>query len=690
MKAVHIDFETRSTVDLRSTGAHVYAMHHSTEVMCFAYAIEDREPQIWLPGDAFPEELFDCLMDSSFIFKAHNAQFEFLIWNHVCVPNYGWPYLALEQLQCTMVMSYAMGLPGSLENAGAALGIAVQKDTKGRNIMLQLCKPKSIVGGKPIYVEDETKKEILQAYCKTDTIAEKQIDARVLKPGKFEREMWILDQRINNRGVYIDIESIRKILTLLAEEKIRLDKVIRDITKGFVKNTRDVKSLTQYVEFLGIETAGVGKAAVTKILNMPDIDDDLRNALSARKEASKTSTAKFQKMLDCMCQDGRIRGMFQFNGAHTGRWGGRMVQLQNLPRPKLKPYDIELILDTNLALDDVMMIGDPLQVLSDCIRAMLIASPGKKLIVADFTAIEAVVLAWLAGQENILNVFREDGSVYIAAASDIYSKAIEDISEDERQVGKTAVLALGFQGGVGAFTVMAKGYGVDMSSAYPALVKRATPEQIDWAELCYAGHEKVHKGTSELLSKETYIASELTKIFWRRSNPYIVGYWTDIEETAIEAVEHPGKAFKVTGPYATVTFKKSGSFLFCKLPSGRALVYPYPTIKETKTPWGSYKYLLHYKHVGLNKKWQETSTYGGKLVENITQAVARDLLAEAMVRCEEREYPVIMHVHDEIVTEVPRGTGTVKELEDIMSEVPNWALGMPISAKGWQGLRYRK
>lgn len=427
------------------------------------------------------------------------------------------------------------------------------------------------------------------------------------------------------------------------------------VTGGAVSSGNQHAALTAWVRAQGVVTAGVAKADVAALLGADDTPEAVREALEARKEAAKASTAKLRAMLATASQDGRVRFTMQYHGAATGRWAGRKIQPHNMPRPKIKQHAIDgvfrLLARPNAAPLIALGYGSPMSIISDCLRGMIRAKSGHDFIAADFSAIEARGLAWLAGEERVLEIFRGHGKIYEHAAAGIYGKPMEAVTKDERQIGKVAVLALGYQGGVGAFQTMARGYGVQV------------PDE----------------------------RAEEIKTAWRKAHPAIVRYWFDLEDAAECAVLRPGGSFSAGATGREVTFKRRGNFLWCRLPSGRALCYPYPRLQTKVTPWGAPKDQVHYMAVnGVTRKWELSHVYGGLLSENVTQALCRDLLAEAILRLEERGYPVVFHVHDEIVCEAPLGRGSLEEMEAIMSEVPAWAAGFPIKAEGWRGERFRK
>ena len=650
--SIACDYETYSACDLRAAGLHNYATDKTTGIHCFSWGSDPFEIQTWVEGDPFPEELREYAASGG-IFTAWNAPFEISLWLHCAVPRYGWPVIKPEQFRCSMAKAYAMALPGSLENAALALGVAERKDMKGARVMMQLAQPRP---DGTFWTRDQAPEKFQQLYeyNRQDVRTELAACERMMELSDEEQRLWVLDYKCNQRGIQVDTGSIDKAIRLVEQEKSRLDAAMLRVTGGVVGKCTEVQLLIKWIKSQGVALPGVAKADVLDALS-GDLPPAVRDALNLRREAAKSSTAKLVAMKDRASKDGRVRGTLQYHGASTGRWAGRGIQVQNFPRPRvgIKPHHVNEIielLDNRDLLD--LSYGPVMDALADSLRGMIIAKPGHTLIAMDFSAIEARVLAWLAGEEKVLDIFRTHGKIYEHAAAGIYGVDIDAVNKDQRQIGKVAVLALGYGGGIGAFQSMARIYGV-----------KVPDEQADQI-----------------------------KVAWRESHKKIVHYWYDLESAAINAVEF-GVVCKAGPAGRQMAFKKNGSFLWCRLPSGRVLCYPYPVVKEVKTPWGEMKSALHFMSVnGTTKKWEETSTYGGSLAENVTQAVARDLLAEALVRLEKNNLPVVFHAHDEAVVEIPMTSDDTQlhRVESLMAEVPAWAKGLPIAAEGWQATRYRK
>ena len=661
---LHIDFETFSRCELKDAGLANYAADPYTGVHCMAYAFDDDSVDLWTPKDSpyFIEPALEFVRLGGLVY-AHNAPFELAIWNQVCVPNYGWPELKPEQCRCTMAMAYAMALPGALAAAAPALGIPQRKDVAGGRVMMQLAKPKAD-GSFWTPEEAPDKFQQLYDYCKQDVVVERAMHQRLRELPEDEQALWCLDYKINQRGVLVDLPAINKALRLVDAEKARLNAEMLKVTGGVVGSCTEVQLLVKWIRLQGVEVKGLAKADVLDALD-GDLPANVRAALHLRKEAAKSSTAKLVAMKDRASADGRVRGVHQFHGASTGRWAGRGIQVQNLPRPRptTKPKDIQVMIDLFNNPEKLdMFYGPNMDALADCVRGMIIPAPGRDFVAVDFSAIEARGLAWLAGEESVLEIFRGHGKIYEHAAAGIYRCPMAEVTKDQRQIGKVAVLALGYGGGIGAFQSMARNYNVKVADEEADSIKKA----------------------------------------WRLAHPNIVAYWFALEHAAIDALRS-GETTTAGPAGREVAFKMKGSFLWCRLPSGRLLCYPYPEIRSLETPWGE-KDSLSYMTVVSNVKakvlddpassgtWKRVATYGGSLAENVTQAVARDLLAEAMTRLEASGHKIVMHIHDEAVAEIAceSDTSTLSKIEALMAVVPSWATGLPLAAEGWRGPRYRK
>lgn len=654
METLHIDFETFSKMDLLACGLDNYSSHISTGVHCLGFAFDDNEVEIWTENNSIDITRVLNHVRKGGEVVAHNATFELNIWNKICVSKYEWPELKVEQTRCTMAQAYAMALPGALEAVAAALGLEQQKNMAGARVMMQLAKPKTN-GTLWKLSDDPTKFKILHEYCKQDVEVERAVDKRLKRLSDAERELWILDYEINRRGVQVDIKSIDKAIKLVESEKTRLNNEMLKVTEGVVGKCTEVQLLVKWIKSQGVELTGLAKSNVIDALNMDNLPSAVKKALLLRQEAAKSSTAKLTAMRDRANESGRVQGTLQYHGASTGRWAGRGIQVQNFPRPRkdIKPQHAEDIINHLDCRDYIdILYGPVLDAMSDCLRGLITASPNHELIAMDFSAIEARVLAWLAGEDRVIEIFSTHGKIYEHAAAGIYGVQMEDVNKEQRQIGKVAVLALGYGGGVGAFQSMARAYGVKVKDEQAEDIKKA----------------------------------------WRKAHPNIVKYWYDLERASINATLY-GDIHKAGYRGREIAFKKKGSFLWCRLPSGRVICYPYPVVKQAKTAWGEMKEALHFMTVnGTTKKWEETSTYGGSLAENVTQAVSACLLREALPRLEKEGFHVVFHAHDEVVVEVENNAdeGVIRKVEEILIEQPKWAKGLPLSAEGWKSNRYRK
>ena len=635
MQKVSLDFETYSEADIRKLGAWGYACHSTTEVICMAYAIGDGEPVLWLPGDDLPEFIQD---PSRFTLHAWNSFFEWCIWRHV----QDWPETNISQWHDTAALSAALAMPRALGDCGAALGISQdkQKDKRGKYLIQRLCKPNR---GKRI--QDSELLQDLYDYCLQDVVAEREIATQLRPLSTLERQVWELDQLVNIRGVYVDMEAVDHALTLIDQTTQKLNEEVAQITCRHLTNVSQRQRVIDYISNdLGYPLIKFDKAYLSEVLKDEALPDTARRLIEIRQQLGKTSTAKYAALKELVTNDHRAHGLLMYHGAATGRWSGRHFQPQNLPRSSFKNTDacIELFRYQDADLLEVIY-NDSMEALSSCLRGMLCAPEGKRLIVSDYSAIEARVLAWLAGQQDVLDVFQDHGLIYEHTASRIYGVPLDKVTENQRFVGKVATLALGYQGGAKAFQGMAEVYGVEI---------------------------------------DTDLADSI-KNDWRKANRNIVQFWWNIEKAAIQAVKNPNTSFN----YRLIKFRYMSNYLFCRLPSGRLLAYYKPYIVE-----GDFKaeQLAFMGTNSVTRKWERQKTYGGKLVENITQAVARDLMAEAMLRVEEAGYEVVLSVHDELIAEARNGFGSVGEFEDLMCQLPTWATGLPVSSEGFECQRYRK
>ena len=689
---------------LGAVGAAVYSEHPSTEVLSLAYNLKDGQgARLWLPGMQPPYDLFNHILQGNLI-EAANSGFEFFIWSNVCHRRMGWPTLPFEQLRDSHAKARAHSLPGALGKQAKVLEIRDQKIDEGKRLLEKFSKPRNPTAKdkrtriRPTDPDALADAQLLYNYNLGDIKAESSVSACVPDLSPNELKVWLLDQKINFRGVHIDRVSVDACLSIVRQATDQYTAELVQLTGGAVQSVGELKKMTDWLRSVGISVQGLTSEDVDSLLSRDNLPADVRRVLEIRSSLGAASVKKLYAMSRRLCSDDKIRDILSYCGAdRTGRWAGRGPQPQNLPNsgPSVRRCDkvsgcgkysanalgtpcpwcsapdwalaaeewgigavedaIEVIKYGRLDLVE-KVFGDAIATVAGCLRGMFVASPGKDFICSDYSAIEAVVLAALAGEEWRLEVFRTHGKIYEMSAAKITGIPFEDFEKYKKEtkqhhpmrkkVGKVAELASGFQGGVGAW----KNFGADA------------------------------------FMSDDEIKANIKK--WRSESPMIVAFWAGLENAALEAIQNPGQCFDFRG----LKFGVKDDVLYIQLLSGRKLSYHNPRLTPDVTPWG--KQVLKISYMGMDsvtKQWCRIETYGGKLCENIVQATARDILAPAMLGADAAGYDVALHIHDEIVTEVDEGKGSVEELERIMSNVPDWCKDWPIKAAGgWRGKRYRK
>ncbi|WP_416353909.1 DNA polymerase [Agrilactobacillus fermenti] len=651
METLNIDIETYSDEDLPNVGVYKYTDSPNFEILLFAYAIDHGKVTcVDLTENELPEDLLVALTDPEVIKIAFNAQFERVALTHYLrrlnrLEKDQW--LDARQWHDTMVEANELGLPASLKQAAAYLGVPQQKDTRGVRLINFFSKP-----AKPTKANNMRKRNLPEDapedwqtfidYNIQDVRTEMAIADKLKRfPMKSsEWALWAMDQRINDRGVAIDVPLADGAVQLMESQNDNNLTQLKAITG--LENPNSLKQFKSWLANNGHPFDKLGKALVQDALAKKDLPDNISQALQLRLKLSNASTKKYLKMENARCSDGRVHGLLQFYGANrTGRWAGRLLQVQNLPRNYIGELDTARQLVKSQDGEAIEWFYDSIpEVLKQLIRTALIPKPGHRLIVCDFSAIEARVIAWYAHEKWTLEAFRTHGKIYEATASQMFNIPLKEVDKPTRQKGKVATLALGYQGSTGALEAMG------------ALKMGITEDELP-----------------ELVEK------------WRKANSHIVQFWYDTEKAAKAALSDGGVQVLQKG----LKFYKKGGFLFIQLPSGRKLAYAKARLEE-----GTYGPQMVYEGQGDRVGFTKLHTYGGKLVENIVQATARDLLAEAMYRLEQHSYRVIFHIHDEAVTEMPEGVGSVAEMRDIMCEPVSWAKDLPLNAAGFESSYYMK
>ena len=648
MKAISIDIESFSSVNLSKSGVYRYAEGDDFEVLLFGYSIDGSEAQVidLACGEKIPPVIVSALSDPTITKWAFNAQFERICLSRFLGMTAG-TYLNPEGWHCTMVWSATLGLPLSLEGAGAVLGLEKQKLQEGKNLIKYFCVPcaatKTNDGRRRNLPRHDTEKwELFKAYNKRDVETEIGIQEKLSKfpVSDTEWDNYRLDQIINDRGITLDMDFVKQAICCDDVTKARLRGLMQNLTS--LENPNSVQQMKEWLSDNGLETNTLAKAAVAELIKTAPAD--LGEVLSLRQELAKSSVKKYTAMENVVGSDGRARGLIQFYGANrTGRYAGRLIQVQNLPQNHLPDLEDARNLIKAGLFDAVDMLYDSTSsVLSELIRTSFVPKDGSRFIVADFSAIEARIIAWFAGEKWRIDVFENGGDIYCASASQMFHVPVEKNGTNGhlRQKGKIAELALGYGGSVGALKAM---------------------------------------GALQMGVLEEELQPLVTA--WRQSNPRIVKLWWDVDKAAMTAVRQ-----KTVTETHGIRFTYQSGMLFITLPSGRNLVYVKPRIGVNQ--FGSDA--INYEGVGGTKKWERIESYGPKFVENIVQATARDILTEAMLRLSASGFEIVMHVHDESVIEVPTGISSIDEVCRIMSERPAWGNGLLLSADGYECEFYKK
>lgn len=670
------DFETRSACSLKKSGAWRYSIDSTTEILCLAYRLpswDEGRVEVWWPEALVSSglcvtsppltpflEMLDWIDDGGLV-KAHNVWFEYCIWTNIMSARHGWPLIPLRQYRCSAAEAASHALPRALDDAGDALGLAIQKDATGHKAMMKTAKPRKsrkkeretwAKAGVPapalLWHESLELWQTVVDYCKQDVLAEQALSDALSDLSPEETEIFLLDLEINARGFQLDGEAVTSALSLLKQEIPTLNQELETLTGGAVKKATERAKLKKWFTAEGLDLPDTQKDTVEGMLTSPYLHPKPKRALEILREIGRSSTAKYQAMKDWSSDDWRVYGGLLYHGASTGRWSGKGIQPHNFPKGTLKKEFGMDALWTVLKTEDRGQILQHqktiMEALSNGLRGAIVATPGYELFVADYASIEARVVLWLAGDEDALDLFRTGADIYCEMASEIYGRPITKANKDERALGKIAILGLGYGMGVAKFETTCEKAGIDLD---PGMAEMVVP---------------------------TY-----RQKFYR-----VQQLWWDQEAAAIRAVD-TGQAVEC-GRIAWYTL---GRFLYAQLPSGRRLAYPDPEVRMRTTPWGATKPALTFKGVNpINHQWQRTHTYGGSLVENLVQAIARDLLAAAMVRCEGASYRVVLTIHDELICEHP--AGDLHEFNALVEELPEWAGDCPVAAESWRGFRYKK
>lgn len=702
---VHLDYETYASQDLKKNKVYRYAMAHDTDILCAAVKIDRGPVRLWSPLFSCDEiramglipitldELIDILKRADIV-AAHNAQFERLITKFVGTRLYGLPIIPIEKWRCTAVRARVLAMPARLGNLAAALKLCNQKDEVGNGVMLRFCKPTKATKKKPSVrpdlstCPDEAKK--IFDYCCTDVLVEEEIDDTLPQITGREWDIYAMDQRMNDRGIAVDVDGVRELLRQIEEEKVLLLAEVAEMTGGKFVSPTQIDKCIDWLEGQGCDMDSLNKNSVSDALLTAE--GPAKRMLEIRQIMGKGSVGKFETLLAMVSPDGRIRGTQLFHGAGPGRWTGIGFQPHNLPRESFK---------TDEEVEQVIlgfMPGSSIKNASKCIRGVLFIECD-----IDLSAIQGRVAAWLAGEEHVLEAYRDGKDLYLVAASGIYKVPYESLNSEspERQIGKVAELASGFQGWTSAYYTMAESYpkvkteihkwGFNPTMEEAVEYIEATRRWSDYCRLTRAQKEQIEKPPSDPGTEEVWLREKRTAkiiLAWRDSRPATCAAWKAINAAAIEAVQNPNTVIH----WSFISFlceKVSGiDYLYMRLPNGKRITYPFPEIIERTDKYKRTKPTLTFMSE-FKGQWMRVATYGGSLFENAVMGIEREIVAGAMMHLEEIGQEPELTVHDSIAL-APSAGVELKTLVDIIVQVPTWAPGLPIAAKGWFGKRYKK
>lgn len=677
-RRVTIDFETRSRLDLSSVGAYKYSQDPSTRVLMMSYCLtgDPKDTRLWLPGMPPPQALFTMLATGAAL-SAFNSYFEYCIWKNVCVARMGWQDIAINQTLDVADKCKALALPAGLEEAAQVLKVANLKDSKGKALINLFCKPnRKGEFNEPWDFPQEW--DDFKVYCVRDTKAEVEIDNILPDLPPFEQNIAWLTMEMNWRGIYLDMAAVNAATELVAQIKEVYNEEASKLSGGLFKKCTQRAKVKDWLESQGVVLPNLQGKTVDVYLRKKDIKPQVRRMLQLYKVAGSSSVAKFDAMAQYVAADGRVHELLNYHKARTGRWGGKGIQIQNFPRPKLPKWvsyeevlrviklrDVKALDKLAAQIEardererkakgkDSWWLANSMEVLVSSLRAVICSMVGRHMKSADYSAIEARVLLWLAGDDRALDIFRRGEDIYLDMASAIYNVPLSSLDKesDERPLGKETILGAGYGMGEDKF------------------------------------RQRCEEVANIIIDKQMAKKSIQT---YRKRFPLVPKLWAKLEIAAIEAVRFPGRVTKYLGIRFKMDRYGKMPILLCRFPSGHTTGYPYAQVKLGEK-WGRLSYELVYQgYHSKTKQWCELSTYGGKLTENVTQGVARDLMAFGMLLLDCIGYYLIMTVHDEAASEDEDGFGSLKEFEEVLCTLPSWAEGLPVTSEGWEGPRYRK